>query len=72
MNTPKTRQIGKILLDLGLITAKQLEHALRSQQYIKHSSELGQILVTLGYITDNQLAVAIALQKGQARIKTKH
>lgn len=69
MDTPKTRQIGKILLEHGFITTQQLEHAIRTQQYIKHDRQFGHILVKLGYITEDELAVAIALQKGQAKTK---
>ncbi len=46
-------EIGKRLLAAGLITEKELNHALDRQQ--KHGGRLGQNLVGLGYITEDVL-----------------
>jgi type IV pilus assembly protein PilB len=55
-------RIGEILLQLGFITAEQLEQALQIQR--ETHDLLGQILIRLGYINSDQLAEAQAHQFG--------
>jgi type IV pilus assembly protein PilB len=55
-------RIGEILLQLGFITAEQLEQALQIQR--ETHNLLGQILIRLGYINSDQLAEAQAHQFG--------
>ncbi|HTP63759.1 MAG TPA: ATPase [Geobacteraceae bacterium] len=47
-------EIGKRLLTAGIITEKELNHALERQQ--KHGGRVGQNLVALGYISEEDLA----------------
>jgi len=55
------RKIGDLLLSRHLITAKQLEEAVRVQQ--KTKKRLGQILLEKGYISEEELASALAYQR---------
>jgi len=53
INMARRKQIGEMLIDAGLITLHDLQHALGYQTY--YSERLGQTLVRFGYITDRQL-----------------
>jgi len=55
------RKIGDLLLTRHLITAKQLEQAVKIQK--KSRKRLGQILLELGYISEEELASALAYQR---------
>jgi len=55
------RKIGDLLLSKNIITARQLEEALKIQRRTRQ--KLGQILVELGYLSEEQLASALAYQK---------
>nr|HDM59905.1 type II secretion system protein GspE [Bacillota bacterium] len=60
-------RLGEILLREGVITKRQLEHALRVQR--QTGRMLGEVLVELGYITYEQLADALAKQLGLPRLR---
>jgi type IV pilus assembly protein PilB len=56
------KRISDILMESGLITQHQLDHALMLQKS-KHK-RIGKILVELGYVTETQIAEALAAQLG--------
>ena len=56
-----TRQpLGELLVDRGVLTAEQLQHALDHQSSNDHRSLLGEVLVELGYATDQQVMEVLA------------
>ncbi|MCX8159867.1 MAG: glycosyl transferase family protein [Candidatus Saccharicenans sp.] len=61
------RKIGDLLLTRHLITARQLEQAVKIQK--KTKQRLGQILVELGYISEEDLASALAYQRQWAFVE---
>jgi type IV pilus assembly protein PilB len=58
----KTKQLGQILLEQGLLTQEQLEHAL--EEHRKTPRSLGRTLIDLGYIRERDLVRALAEQVG--------
>ncbi len=58
----KTKQLGQILLEQGLLTQEQLEHALEEHRRTPRS--LGRTLIDLGYIKERDLVRALAEQVG--------
>ena len=56
----KHRRISDILLESGLITPQQLEHALLLQK--SKQKRLGKILIELGYVSEKEIAEALAKQ----------
>jgi type IV pilus assembly protein PilB len=58
----KTKQLGQILVEDGLITGDQLAHALAEQERIPKS--LGRILIDLGLIKEVDLVRSLAHQVG--------
>ncbi|MGB9907353.1 MAG: glycosyl transferase family protein [Candidatus Saccharicenans sp.] len=61
------RKIGDLLLTRHLVTAKQLEQAVKIQK--KTKKRLGQILLELGYISEEELASALAYQRQWAFVE---
>ncbi|MFH1457844.1 MAG: hypothetical protein ABIG31_01600 [Candidatus Omnitrophota bacterium] len=61
--TTKT-EIGKFLLQKGLITAVQLQEALALQRHKEKGKPLGQILIELGYLVRDDLCFVLAIQSG--------
>jgi|RhiMetdeSRZDD1v2_1073273.scaffolds.fasta_scaffold107649_3 type IV pilus assembly protein PilB len=58
----KSKQLGQILIELGLITPEQLETALEEHQ--KTPKALGRVLIDLGMIKEADLVRALAEQVG--------
>lgn len=60
----KAGLLGKILLELNLITQEKLEIALKEQSALDkvNPSRLGQILITLGFISEDGLLRALSSQ----------
>jgi hypothetical protein len=56
------RPLGKVLLDQGVLTEAELEHALGEQE--ESRGRLGEILVTRGLVSGSELAGALAEQHG--------
>lgn len=54
------KQIGKLLLDKGLVDSEQLEEALQEQRITKEF--IGNILVRRGYIKEEDLLEALSRQ----------
>jgi type IV pilus assembly protein PilB len=61
------RSLGSTLLKMGLITAGQLEEALREQG--DTHERLGEILCRLGYLAPDDMAAALSSQLGYARFE---
>ncbi|HEK86634.1 MAG TPA: hypothetical protein ENO29_09820 [Candidatus Aminicenantes bacterium] len=61
------RKIGDLLLSRHLITAKQLEEAVKIQQ--KTKKRLGQILLEKGYLSEEELVSALAYQRQMAFVE---
>jgi len=61
-NRINLKQLGELLVDLGLITRDQLKHALEVQK--DKGGLIGQILVDLGYVSEEAIAQAITAQYG--------
>jgi type IV pilus assembly protein PilB len=62
MAPPDTRQIGQILVDLGVVRQGQLQAAMAEQR--RSGGRLGQILLEREVINEEDLSRALALQKG--------
>ena len=58
----KSKQLGQILIELGYITADQLETAL--EEHRKTPKSLGRVLIDLGMIKESDLVRALAEQVG--------
>ncbi|MGZ6507270.1 MAG: GspE/PulE family protein, partial [Tumebacillaceae bacterium] len=56
------KRIGDLLIDAGLITDKQLQEALSTQQTGKE--KLGDVFLNMGFITEQQLIEALEFQLG--------
>ncbi len=57
-----SKQLGQLLLERGVITQAQLDHACTTQK--ARGGLLGQVLVELGFATEEQIAQAITAQYG--------
>ena len=67
LNRNKKRiRLGDLLINLNLISANQLETALKAQKQEK--LQLGKILVKLGFITETALINALTIQLGVSKI----
>jgi type IV pilus assembly protein PilB len=62
MASPDTRQIGQILVELGVLRQGALQAAMAEQR--RSGGRLGQILLEREVITDEDLSRALAMQKG--------
>jgi general secretion pathway protein E len=58
----KNKQIGRILIEKGKISAENLQEALLFQQ--TSESRIGELLIKKGYLSENDLLESLALQKG--------
>jgi len=58
----KSKQLGQILIELGFITAEQLDTAL--EEHRKTPKSLGRVLIDLGMIKEADLVRALAEQVG--------
>lgn len=54
------KRISDILMEAGLVTQQQIDHALMLQK--NKNKRLGKILIELGYVTERQIAEALATQ----------
>lgn len=62
VKSPKTKRIGEILMEEGLLTEKQLTIALAEAKVL--DVPLGSVLVKLGFVTIKQLKEALGAQMG--------
>src|SRR5512144_945744 len=58
-------ELGSVLVRMGLISAGQLDEALREQE--STHERLGEILCRLGYLAADDMAAALASQLGYER-----
>ncbi len=58
----KYRRMGDLLIDIGLISQRQLETALEAQK--ESRKRLGETLIAEGFITETQLIEALEMQLG--------
>ena len=56
------KQLGQLLIEKGLITQQQLDHALKIQK--EKGGLIGEILLALGYIKETDIAWALSSQYG--------
>jgi hypothetical protein len=68
MEVAAKRRLGDIIVEHGLITADQLEHALHVQR--ESGAKLGEVLVELGFITRVCLAGVITEQWDELGLTT--
>jgi len=61
-NRVNLKQLGELLVDIGLITKDRLNHALEIQK--NKGGLIGQVLVDLGYVSEEAIAQAITAQYG--------
>jgi len=59
---PKKVRLGDILVNEGLITKEQLEHALRVQKELSFTKKLGEILIDEGLVTQKDLLKSLSKQ----------
>ena len=62
MTKQDSRQIGRILLEMGVLRQSQLQAALAEQR--RNGGRLGEILTERGVVTSEDLSRGVALQKG--------
>ncbi len=64
-------EIGRLLVQKGLISALQLQEAVNLQRQKETGKLLGQILIELGYVSRDELYLALAIQSGYPYIDIK-
>jgi type IV pilus assembly protein PilB len=64
-------EIGRILLQKGIITSQQLQEAVSIQRQKKQNKLLGQILIELGYLSRDDLYFVLAIQSGYPYLDIK-
>ena len=60
----KQKALGEILLDAGVITAKQLDTALKEQAKSGNTRKIGEILIEIDCCNAQQILYALAKQLG--------
>ena len=65
-----TKKLGEMLVASGLITAGQLQEALRHQRIT--GGRMGSNLVAMGFISDDLLMDFLAQQTGVPRLDVRH
>jgi hypothetical protein len=68
MESAAKRRLGDIIVERGLITADQLQEALRVQR--ESGAKLGEVLVELGFLTRVALAGVISAQWDDLGVRT--
>ena len=58
----KKVRLGDLLVENGLITQEQLEHALKKQKELGYTKKLGEIFVLEGYLTQKELLKVLSKQ----------
>ena len=56
------KRIGKILLDFGVLSSKQLQEALSVQREKENEMKLGEILLRKGYVKREEIDRALEIQ----------
>ncbi len=63
---------GRIAVELGFITAKQLLECVREQGLSNPRKRIGQIMLEKGYLTQEQIEEILKVQKQNLEARTKH
>lgn len=63
------KQVGRVLLDRGLITEAQIQQALAEQKKSGHRKLLGEMIIELGFCTEDQVVEALAEAYGMPYVK---
>jgi len=58
----RTKRLGEILIDRGVVTEEQVAEALRPGKGKTYFSKIGEVLVYLGYTTPDQIQSALREQ----------
>ena len=58
--------IGEILVDMGVVTADQVDEALEIKR--RKGGATGAVLVELGHCTDRDISTALAIQSGMKQV----
>lgn len=56
-------KLGEILIELGFITKKELDHALRIQKNLTEHLSLGKVLIKLKFVNQAELEEALRFQR---------
>ena len=56
------KPLGQILIEMGILTSKQLQEALEFQK--KEKMPIGEILISLGFLKEEDIVYALSLQYG--------
>ncbi len=64
----KGRQLGRVLIKMGLLTREKVVEALNIQKRSTKKVPIGQVLLDLGYISEQDLRFALAFQMGMEYI----
>jgi len=65
----KNKPLGERLIDLGILTAPQLELALKQQR--QTGNMLGEVLIGLGFVSDDVLTSVLAAQSNVSSVDLK-
>lgn len=57
------KKLGEILVDMGIVTEKQVEEALEQQRNSGGTKRIGEILVEKGWIREEQVRQALLVQE---------
>jgi type IV pilus assembly protein PilB len=63
------KQVGRVLIDRGLITEAQIQQALAEQKKSGHHKLLGETIIELGFCTEDQVVEALAEAYGMPYVK---
>jgi hypothetical protein len=67
----RENSLGALLVQMGLISVEQLEHAVALQQKLPEDELLGRLMVSESVLTSDQLVNVLDIQKG-LRSKSKY
>lgn len=56
-------KLGEILIELGFITKKELDHALRIQKNLTEHLSLGKVLIKLKFLNQAELEEVLRFQR---------
>src|SRR5687767_10777631 len=63
------KQVGRVLIERGLITEAQIQQALAEQKKSGHRKLLGEMIIELGFCTEDQVVEALAEAYGMPYVK---
>lgn len=72
MATKADMQFGRLAVQMGIVSAEQLEKALRVEQASKETKPLGLVLLEQGVLDEEQLNAIIEAQRQSLRERAQH